>query len=136
MIQPLINTKVDRKNVKLSKLVYTLRQELDIYWLININTDSLFNKNQSGSGKRFLLFLRNLAISSITLSICKIYEHQKKGYELNSISGVFRNLIKDSAVAFDKSKLQDFIKKYDGTLENNNLISALERTIRKFRKKY
>lgn len=65
-----------------------------------------------------------------------MYEHQTKGYELNSISGVFRNLVKDSAVVLDSSKLKDFIQTYDGTFDNKNIMSSLDGTIKKFRKKY
>lgn len=132
-MQTLINTPTDSKNQNLANLVYALRQELDIYCLISTNADSI---KKRGAGKKFLAYLQRLAITSITLSICKIYEHQTKGYELNSISGVLLNLVKDSAIALDNIKVKDFIQKYDGKFDNKNLISALEGTIKKFRKKY
>ena len=131
-MQQLINSPIDRKNINLAKLVYGLRQELEIYCLISTKADSI---NKRGTGKKFFGYLQKLSIVSITLSICKIYENQK-GYELNSINGVFQNLIKDSATVIDKLKVQDFIQKYDGTLDDIDSILALERTIKRFRKKY
>lgn len=141
-MQSLINTPTDRKNIGLSKLVYALRQELDIYCLIGANVDSLFNKNQSGIGKNFFSRLLNLAISSITLSICKIYEEEEKNkkgytkYELNSICGVINHLCKKSPTPLNASKFNDFIQKYNGPSAGGSPMDALTLTFDNFRNEY
>ena len=141
-MQTLRNTPTDRKNIGLSKLVYALRQELDIYCLIGVNIDSLVNQNQKGIGKKFFSFLRNLAISSITLSICKIYEEERKNkkgytkYELNSICGVINHLCKESPTPLNDSKFKGFIQKYNGLSVYGSATDALKLTFDNFRHKY
>ena len=92
----LINTPIDQKNIGLAKLLYELRQDLDIYCLISVNAEKI---NERGIGKSFFGRLQQLALGSITLNICKIFE-EEKGYELNSIRGVFGHLITEAPTAF------------------------------------
>jgi len=127
----LIDTPIDQKNVGLAKLLYGLRQDLDIYCLISVNTDKI---KERGIGKSFFWHLRQLALWSITLNICKIFE-EEKGYELNSIRGVFRHLITETPTTLDDAKLRDFIRKYHGPSDFGSPISALQSTIDGFRDK-
>lgn len=131
-MQSLINKPIDRKNIDLSKLVFALRQELDVYCLISVNADSI---NQRGVGTKFFGYLQNLAISSITLSICKIYEDEKR-YELNSISGVINHLFKESPVPLNASKFEAFIQKYNGPSAGGPPMDSLRLTFNNFRQKY
>ncbi len=130
-MQTFIGTPIDEKNIGLAKLLYGLRQDLDIYCLISVNADAI---NQRGVGT-FFGHLQQLAIVSITLSICKIYE-EERGYELNSIRGVFRHLRKEEPTALDATKLKGFIEKYDGPLNVESPISALQLTIDGLRDRY
>jgi hypothetical protein len=127
----LIDTPIDQKNIGLAKLLYELRQDLDIYCLISVNADKI---NERGIGKSFFGRLQQLAFRSITLNICKIFEEEKK-YELNSIQGVVRHLITEAPTALDDTKLRDFIRKYQGPSDFGNPISALQSTIHGFRNK-
>jgi hypothetical protein len=132
----LINTPIDQKNIGLAKILYELRQDLDIYFLISFN---LGNINEKGIGKRFFGRIRQLAHISITLNICKIFEEEKeKGekYELNSIQGVFQHLIPEPPTQLGDAKLRDFIRKYQGPSDQGDLISALKSTINGFRDKF
>ena len=103
----LIDTPVDQKNIGLAKLLYELRQDLDIYCLISVNADKI---KERGVGKSFFGHLQQLALGSITLNICKIFE-EEKGYELNSIRGVFRHLYTEVPTTLDDRKLRGFIRK-------------------------
>ncbi len=125
----LMGTPIDKKNIGLSKLLYGLRQELDIYYVIADNADTI---KQSGLGKIFFGYIQKLAMDSIILNICKIYEKDS----LNSIDGVFRELDTKSPKALDGSKLEGFIKKYGGPSNIGSPISALHSTIKGFRKRY
>src|SRR5437867_106134 len=127
----LISTPIDHKNIGLAKLLYGLRQDLDIYCLISVNAGSI---NQR-IGKSFWGHLQQLTIRSITLSICKIYE-EEKGYELNSIGGVFRYLCIGTPTVLNESKLKGFIQKYCGPSEVESPISALQLAIDGFRDRY
>jgi hypothetical protein len=128
----LISTSIDYKNIGLVKLLHRLRQDLDIFCLVSVNVDGI---KQRGIGVSFFGHLRQLVIESIALSICKIYEHEGK-HELNSIHGVFRNLPKDVRTILDNAKLKAFIQKYNGPLIMDDPISAIESTIKKYRKRY
>ena len=131
-MKTLIGTPIDHKNIGLVKLLYELRQDIDIYCLISINDDGI---NQRGVGKSFIFRLRQLVIKSIALSICNIYEYKNK-YELYSIHGVLINLPNEVRTTLDDNKLKAFIQKYNGLLTSDNSISAIESTIKGFRKRY
>lgn len=126
-----IGTPIDEKNIGLVKLLYGLRQDLDIYCLISVNADVI---NQRGVGT-FFGHLQQLAIVSITLSICKIYE-EERGYELNSIPGVISYLRKEAPTPLDATKLNSFIERYDGPSNADSPISTLHLTINRFRDRY
>jgi hypothetical protein len=127
----LIDTPIDQKNIGLAKLLYELRQDLDIYCLISVNANRI---NQRGIGKSFFGRLQQLALRSITLNICKIFE-EEKGYELNSIGGVLRHLLTEAATILDDTKMRDFIRKYNGPSHFGSPISALQSAIDGFREK-
>lgn len=128
----LINTPIDHKNIGLAKLLYGLRQDLDIYCLISVNANSL---NQRGVGKSFFGHLQRLVIESVALGICKIYKHEKT-YELNSIDAVLRNLCKEALTVLDDAKLKGFIKNYNGPSAVKSQVSALQSTVKGFRRRY
>lgn len=123
---------MDQKNIGLAKLLYGLRQDLDIYCLISVNAHKI---NKRGIGKSFFGHLQRLALGSITLNICKIFE-EEKGYELNSIRGEFGHLITETPTTLDDAKLRDFIRKYHGPSDFGSPISALQSTIDGFRDKF
>ena len=122
---------MDQKNIGLAKILYGLRQDLDIYCLISVNVKKI---KERGIGKSFFGHLQRLAFRSITLNICKIFE-EEKGYELNSIPGVFHHLITETPNILNDAKLRDFIQKYHGPSDFGSPISALQSTIDGFRDK-
>ena len=89
---------MDEKNIGLARILYELRQDLDIYCLISINAGKI-NENKRGIGKIFFGHLQQLALRSIAVNICKIFE-EEKGFELNSIPGVFRHISAEVPPAF------------------------------------
>jgi hypothetical protein len=128
----LIGTPIDHKNIGLVKLLYELRQDIDIYCLISINVDGI---KQRGVGNSFFWHLRPLIIKSIALTICNIYENNNK-HELYSIQGVLSHLPKEAKKTLDDGKLEAFIQKYNGSLTGENPIIAIESTFNAFRKRY
>jgi len=131
-MQMLIGTPIDDKNISLAKLLFGLRQDLDIFSLVGINIASI---NQRGIGRKFWGHLQWLALQSISLSICKIYEKQS-GCKLNSIDGVIRHLCAVTPPVLDAAKLKSFIQQYGGPTEAPNPISSLQSTADRFRDKY
>lgn len=127
-MESLLGEALDHRNIGLVKLLYSLRQDLDIFCLISANGAKL---NQ-GVGKTFFGHLQQLTLGHIALSLCKIYE-EEKGYELNSIDGVIRQLTKESHLKVYPEKLQKFLIKYNGPTDERDQISALKATTSNFR---
>ncbi len=128
----LTDTPINQKITGLEKLLYELRQDLDIYCLISVNAGKI---NERGIGKFFFGHVQRLSHKSITLNIYKIFE-KKKNFELNSIPGVLRHLITEAPTALDDAKLRDFIRKYQGPSDVGSPISALQLTIDGFWNKF
>ncbi|MGR3174157.1 MAG: AbiU2 domain-containing protein [Candidatus Scalindua sp.] len=114
----MINTKVDFKNIGLTKTIFSLRQDLDVYELISANLKELC---ELGGGKSYFFYAKRSAVNSIAIQICKIYEKEKKNkkgavaYELNSIDGVMKNITNNLSNEIDKKPIDEFIRKYSNS---------------------
>lgn len=100
---------IDFKNIGLAKLLYELRQHLDVYCLIGVNAKAL---NALRIGQSFFGHLQQTEVQAIGLTICKIYEDEKQ-FPLNSVPGVCRFLVQD-APAGDETMVRAFVAKYKG----------------------
>ena len=131
----LLGTPLDGKNIGLVKLLYTLRQDLDTYCLIAVNASNI-NENKASAGN-FFGHVQHLAQERIALGMCKIYE-EEKGYELNSISGVIKQLSKhaDQLEALDPSKLSKFVNIHGGPVTENDPVLSLTVTLDRHRMKF
>lgn len=127
-MESLLGEALDQRNIGLVKLLYALRQDLDIFCLISCNGDKLNHV----TGKTFFGHLQQLTLGHIALSLCKIYE-EEKGYDLNSIDGVIRQLTKESNINLDSEKLKGFLLKYNGPTNERDQVSALKSTTSTFR---
>jgi hypothetical protein len=126
-------TPLDQKYIGLATLLYSLRQDLDVYCLISVNARAI---NEIGTGQAFFGHIQRLSIEAISLNFCKIFEDER-GYELNSIQGVMNQLpkIEQKPTVLDASNLKTFITRYDGQITNDTVFS-LEATVDKFRTKH
>lgn len=79
--------KTDGKNIELLKLVAQLRNHIDIHRIIGLNVDAL----RDPIGSALLGYLQKLALESIAMYICKIFESSPRN-ELNSIPGIIESL--------------------------------------------
>lgn len=127
----MLNSRIDNKNIGLLKNLFWLRQELDVYCLVALNADSI---NEKGVGKSFFGFLRRSCIDLTVINICKIYEYEKN-YELNSIEGVLKYVIREQPSTLDSSSVCDFICKYGNRPTEDEFLS-LPSTVAEFRKEY
>jgi len=103
-----IGEKIDFKNIGLVKILFNLRQDLDIYTLVALNADKL---NRRGQGRSFWGRIQDLSICSIVLAITKIYEEEKR-YELNSVPGLMRMLEVENFVPLENRRSNEFFKEY------------------------
>ena len=132
-MEALLGSSIDKKNIGLAKILFSLRHDLDIHCLIGVNAEEL---NQTHPGKFFLGHVAMRVLESIVLAICKVYENEK-GYELNSIQGVLNSLLqKQPRESIDESSVRDFVRRYGGPFEETNFLDALQVTINEFKKTY
>lgn len=128
----LIGSPIDRKNIGLAITLFNLRNDLDVYSLISLNASQI---EASGKGRFFFGHVQKRMVESIALGICKVYEDEK-GYELNSISGIIKNLIKTGKAPLDHSKIKEFVQKYGSPTKEMPPARVLSWTLHGFRKKH
>ena len=132
-----VKSALNKQNTELAKIIYSLRQDLDIYELIAANKREI---QKLGVVRTYFIWAFYSAVNAIAIQICKIYEKEKKKgdevrYELNSIDGVMRTLKDPSAEIIDENLLYEFIAKYSSSPQSVDLKSALALTWEKFREK-
>jgi hypothetical protein len=83
-----MKAKSERKRTDFAKLVYRLRQDIDLYRVIGLNVSQLYEHGQS---RAFWGYLQILAHQSIAATTCKIFEREDR-YERNSIPAIISGL--------------------------------------------
>jgi len=121
------------RNVELSKILFSLKQSIDLEKLLGLNADII---NEKGTGKRFFSHIQMLLIESCVMNICKIFETEKN-YPLNSVPAII-NFIKTNKINpkyFEP--ITEFISKY-GTFpeDKKDYIETLENICRDFYAKH
>lgn len=129
----LLGTPLDEKYIGLAKLLYSLRQDIDVYCLISVNANAI---KDIGEGQAFFGHVQHLAIEALSLNICKIFELEKK-HELNSIEGVMNRLrqIQPKPTVLHTAKLSAFITRYGGQV-TDDVVGSLQATVDAFRTKH
>ncbi|GJQ58444.1 MAG: hypothetical protein SCALA701_12450 [Candidatus Scalindua sp.] len=102
------NTKTDNKNIALAKRIQQLRNDIDLHRLIGLNLKALKKSDISNS---LLGHIQNLALGSIAVCICKIYEDPKRN-ELDSIPSIIESLRALKLTVGQHKKLTEFGMRY------------------------
>ncbi len=123
--------KLDEKNIELTKILFDLKQSLDLHKLVVLNAEQI-NKN---AGKSFFVHAQRLALKSFALDICKIFEEKKKN-KLNSIPAII-DFIQGSNLKPKYSQIIETYIKKNGEKVTKKLSygAPLRRIIQKFRAK-
>ena len=112
----MVKCKLDDKNIGLTKILFDLKQSLDLYKLIALNASEI---NAKGTGKSFFATTQRLAIKSYVIDICKIFE-EKKRYELNSIPEILTFIQEKQIIPIDFDPIKDFAIKNGITINQNS----------------
>ena len=121
--------KLDEKNFGLVRVLFSLKQSLDIYRVIAVNASQI---NNAGLGKSFFAYVRGLALESCVVNICKLVEKEKKPYELNSISGVIRYLQEGRIRCQNTDSISAFIQKNGLQYKVGKEVEALKLIFERF----
>jgi hypothetical protein len=139
VMNDMMNSIMDKKNIGLLKTLWELRQALDVYSLIAGNWDAI---QKGGVGKNFFIFLRESCLHLITLDTCKVFEKEKDDkqgrvkYEVNSIEGVLRSHAIGKPDVLDPGGTNDFVRKYSHGRCEDGTLSAISLTVEDFRGQY
>ena len=104
-----MKVKLDNKNIELTKILFDIKQSLDIYKLIALNAGEI---NKKGIGKQFFAMTQGLAIKAYVIDICKIYEEKKRN-KLNSIPEIILYIQNNDIKPIGVSPITKFAKKYE-----------------------
>ena len=102
-----MKNKLDNKNIELTKILFELKQTLDLHTLIGLNAKKIEEK----VGKNFFAHVQHLAIKSIVIDFCKIYEEKKKN-KLNSLPSIIAFIKGNKVNPLDLEVAVQFINNY------------------------
>lgn len=125
---------LDERNIELAKILFTLKQNIDLQKIFGLNADVI---NEQGCGKRFFAHVQMLATESCVMSICKIFERENKQYHLNSIPAILNFIRTNKINPKYFEPIAKFISKYGSKIKNRkNYIGTLIKIYKNFYKKH
>ena len=123
-------TKLDRKTSELGKLVFRLRQDIDVARIIGLNVRGL---RKLDVGRVFFGYSQVAAVESIAIGICKIYEKVSPPFDPNCIEAVLIRLEKYSLSPLQAKAIERFGRKYGNVLACKDPHDFLRKTLSDFR---
>lgn len=128
--------KLDEKLTELSKTLFGIKANLDLYKTISLNATEI---NAIGRGKKFFAHVQKVCQDSYVLGICKAFEKEKK-YELNSLPSILKTA--KYCKPQNEQPLTDFINEHRDLLGQrkkdcgNPSIADIEKIYKEFHQKY
>ncbi len=120
--------KLDDKNIEFTKILFEMKQNLDIYKLISLNAKEI---NEKGAGKTFWAIIQKATLRLFIIDVCKIYEKQKRN-KLNSIPEIL-DFIKDNQIPFkDFEPIKIFIQNRRKSAEPKKCLESLGEIVDEF----
>jgi len=111
-------SKIDDLNIGLSKVLYFLNENLDLYRIISLNAGFIKSRGRS---KNLFAHIQKLALDAFVIDICKIYEKGGK-YELNTIPQILPHIQKEQLEPLASKPIETFIQKYGEEVPNPDAI--------------
>ena len=129
--------KLDEKLIELSKTLFEIKSNLDLYKIISINAIEI---NAIGRGKTFFGHVQRMSLDSYILGICKVFEEEKKKHEINSLPSILKTA--KYCKPQNEQPLTDFINEHKDLLGQrkkdcgNPSIVDVEKIYKEFYQKY
>jgi hypothetical protein len=124
-----LNSKTDKKNIQLLKMIGQLRDHIDIHRIIGLNVGALQKSQLSGA---LLGYLQKSAQESLAIYICKLFEASPRN-DLNSIPGIIDSIPEAPGSEMQSGELVAFGSKYGHEATPANARSYLQDTFAQFR---
>lgn len=125
----MLNSKTDKKNIQLLKLIGQLRDHIDIHRIIGLNVGAL---QKSQISDPLLGYLQKSAQESLAIYICKLFEASLRN-DLNSIPGVIESIPAAPVSEMQGYELATFGSKYGQEASPADARSYLNDTLARFR---
>jgi AbiU2 len=128
----MLGSKTDKKNIELSKLLYQLREDIDVERIIGLNVIAL---RESEISNALVGYLQKTAQESLALYFCKIFE-LPDGHSLNSIPGIISSIPETPLSGDHATAFLGFGRKYGNKANPSQAKSYLNKTFNQFRKSH
>jgi len=129
--------KLDEKLIELSKNLFEIKSNLDLYKIISLNAAEI---NEMGRGKTFFGKVQRMSLDLYILGICKVFEEEKKKHEINSLPSILKTA--KCCKPKNEQPLIDFINKHRDLLGQrkdycgNPSIADIEKIYKEFYQKH
>jgi hypothetical protein len=128
----MLGSKTDKKNIELSRLLYQLREDIDVERIIGLNVDALRDSEISNALGGYL---QKTAQESLALYFRKIFE-LPDGHSLNSIPGIISSIPETPLSGDHVTAFLGFGGKYGNKANPSQAKSYLNKTFNQFRKRH
>src|SRR6185436_19344702 len=128
----MLGSKTDKKNIELGRLLYQVREDIDVHRIIGLNVVAIRDSQISNA---LVGYLQKTAQESLALYFCKIFE-LPDGHNLNSIPGIIGSLPEIPLSGEQIPAFADFGGKYGNTANPSQGKSYLNKTFNRFRKRH
>ncbi|MGE0467808.1 MAG: hypothetical protein AB7L09_09075 [Nitrospira sp.] len=125
----MLNSKTDKKNIQLLRMIGQLRDHIDMHRIIGLNVGALQKSQINGA---LLGYLQKSAQESLAIYICKLFEASPRN-DLNSIPGVIDSIPEAPESEMQTRELVAFGSKYGHGATPANARSHLKDTFARFR---
>jgi|WetSurMetagenome_2_1015567.scaffolds.fasta_scaffold03157_1 hypothetical protein len=98
--------KLDAKNIELSKILFELKQTLDVEKILSLNAAQINKK----TGKSFFWLVHHIVLDSFIINLCKIYEEKSRN-KLNSLPRILNYIQSNKLKPRNPDIAENFIKK-------------------------
>ena len=127
-----MSKKLDGKNIELSKILFEMKQNLDIYKAIGLNAKSI---NLKGSGKTFFGIAQRNALRLYIVDVCKIFE-ERKNNKLNSLPEIIDFIKNNQIELIDFKPICKFVQSNDkSTTREDDYLEILSEILGEFKEK-
>jgi hypothetical protein len=128
----MLGSKTDKKNIELGRLLYQVREDIDVHRIIGLNVVAIRDSQISSA---LVGYLQKTAQESLALYFCKIFE-LPDGHSLNSIPGIIGSLPETPLSGDQATAFIAFGRKYGNKMHPSQGKSYLNKTFNQFRKKH
>ena len=122
---------LDRRACALSRVIFNLRQDIDIHRVIGINVEAMGESRLSSS---FFGHIQKLSHISIALNFCKIFEYRSRN-KICSIPALI-NMLPSKLDGVNLNAVDEYAKKFSDGIGDGNAADKIRTTFEFFKNRH